>query len=68
MLAEQLHSLALLYPLASDLGQWCETVEWERQAARLYGQAKATIEHMATAVEDDTLRGLPASGVSAGRL
>jgi tetratricopeptide (TPR) repeat protein len=55
-LAEQLHSPALLYPLTYDLGQWYETIGQEQEAAALYGQAKAAIEHMATAVEDDTLR------------
>ena len=55
-LAEQLHSPALVYPLAYDLGQWYETIGQEHQAAALYGQAKAAIEHMATAVENDALR------------
>ena len=55
-LAEQLHSPSLVYPIAYDLGQWYESTGKERQAAALYGQAKTTIERMATAVEDDTLR------------
>jgi tetratricopeptide (TPR) repeat protein len=55
-LAEQLHSPSLVYPIAYDLGQWYESTGKERQAAALYGQAKATIERMATAVNDDTLR------------
>jgi class 3 adenylate cyclase/tetratricopeptide (TPR) repeat protein len=56
VLAEQLHSPALLYPIAYDLGQWYETAGQEREAAALYGKAKAAIEHMATAVEDESLR------------
>jgi tetratricopeptide (TPR) repeat protein len=56
MLAEELHSPSLFYPIAYDLGQWYESTGKERQAATLYGQAKTTIERMATAVEDDTLR------------
>ena len=55
-LAEQLQSPSLFYPIAYDLGQWYESTGKERQAAALYGQAKTTIERMATAVEDDTLR------------
>ena len=57
-LAEQLHSPVLVHPLAYDLGQWYESVGQERQAAALYGQAKAAIEHMATAVENDALRAI----------
>jgi tetratricopeptide (TPR) repeat protein len=55
-LAEQLHSPSLVYPIAYDLGHWYESTGKERQAAALYDQAKTTIERMATAVEDDTLR------------
>jgi tetratricopeptide (TPR) repeat protein len=55
-LAEQLQSPSLLYPIAYDLGQWYETTGKEREAAALYGKAKATITQMATAVEDDALR------------
>jgi class 3 adenylate cyclase/tetratricopeptide (TPR) repeat protein len=51
-LAERLHSPSLLYPIAYDLGQWFDMIGNERQAAALYGQAKATIEHMLVAVED----------------
>ena len=54
-LAEQLQSPALIYPLASDFAQWYETAGQEREAAVLYGKAKAAIEHMATVVEDDAL-------------
>jgi hypothetical protein len=54
-LAERLHSPALIYPLAYDLGQWYESGGKEQEAAELYGKAKATIERMATAVEDETL-------------
>ena len=55
-LAEQLQSPSLLYPIAYDLGQWYESTGKEREAATLYGKAKATIEQMATAVEDEALR------------
>jgi tetratricopeptide (TPR) repeat protein len=55
-LAEQLQSPSLFYPIAYDLGQWYEAVGQEQQAAALYGKAKAAIEHMATAVEDEALR------------
>jgi tetratricopeptide (TPR) repeat protein len=55
-LAEQLQSPSLIYPIAYDLGHWHENVGKEREAATLYGKAKATIEQMATAVEDEALR------------
>jgi class 3 adenylate cyclase/tetratricopeptide (TPR) repeat protein len=55
-LAEQLQSPSLLYPIAYDLGQWYESTGKERDAAVLYGKAKATIAQMATAVEDEQLR------------
>jgi hypothetical protein len=55
-LADQLQSPSLIYSIAYDLGQWYESTEKEREAAALYGKAKATIEQMATAVEDDALR------------
>jgi tetratricopeptide (TPR) repeat protein len=55
-LANQLQSPSLLYPIAYDLGQWHERTGKEREAALLYGKAKATIEQMAMAVEDEALR------------
>jgi tetratricopeptide (TPR) repeat protein len=55
-LADQLQSPSLLYPIVYDLGQWHESTGKEREAAALYGKAKATIAQMATAVEDDALR------------
>ena len=55
-LAEQLQSPSLFYPIAYDLERWYETTGQEREAAALYGKAKATIEQMATAVEDEALR------------
>ena len=55
-LMDQLQSPALIYPIAYDLGHWYETTGQEREAASLYSQAKATIEQMATAVEDEVLR------------
>jgi len=57
-LAEQLQSPSLLYPIAYDLGHWYESTGKERDAAALYGKAKATIEQMATAVEDEALRSI----------
>jgi class 3 adenylate cyclase/tetratricopeptide (TPR) repeat protein len=57
-LAEQLHSPSLLYLIADDLGQWYEGIGKEQEAAALYNRAKATIEHMATAVEDQALRSI----------
>jgi hypothetical protein len=55
-LADQLQSPSLIYPIAYDFGQWHENTGKEREAATLYGKAKATIEQMATAVEDEALR------------
>jgi class 3 adenylate cyclase/tetratricopeptide (TPR) repeat protein len=57
-LAEQLHNPALLYPIADDLGQWYEGPGKERESAALYSRAKATIEHMIAAVEDQALRSI----------
>jgi tetratricopeptide (TPR) repeat protein len=55
-LADQLQSPSLIYPIAYDFGQWYENSGQDREAAEMYGKAKATIEQMATAVEDETLR------------
>jgi tetratricopeptide (TPR) repeat protein len=55
-LAEKLNSPAVTYPIAYDLGQWCEAAGQEREAMELYGKAKATVERMATAIEDEGLR------------
>jgi tetratricopeptide (TPR) repeat protein len=57
-LAEQLQSPALFYPIADDLGQWYEGRGKERESAALYSRAKAAIEHMAAAVEDQALRAI----------
>jgi hypothetical protein len=51
-LAEHLHSPSLTYPIAYELGRWYAMIGNERQAAALYGKAKAAIEHMLAAVED----------------
>lgn len=51
-LVKRLHSPSLTYPIAYELGRWFEMVGEERQAASLYEQARATIEHMLAAVED----------------
>jgi hypothetical protein len=55
-LAEQLQSPALLYPIADDLGQWYEKIGKERESAALYSRAKAAVEHIVAAVEDQALR------------
>jgi class 3 adenylate cyclase/tetratricopeptide (TPR) repeat protein len=55
-LADQLQSPSLIYPIAYDFGQWHETTGQERDAAAMYGKAIATIDQMATAVEDEALR------------
>jgi hypothetical protein len=55
-LAEALKSPSLIYPIAYDLGCWSESAGKEREAVTLYRQARATIEHMAAAVEDGELR------------
>ncbi|MGH8067245.1 MAG: adenylate/guanylate cyclase domain-containing protein [Candidatus Entotheonellia bacterium] len=57
-LGERLQSPSLFYPIAYDLGQWHETRGQEREAAALYSKAKAAIEQMATAVEDQALRAI----------
>jgi predicted ATPase/class 3 adenylate cyclase len=57
-LAEQLGCSALSYPIAFDLGRWHETVGQERESAFLYTKAKAAVEHMATAIEDEGLRAI----------
>jgi tetratricopeptide (TPR) repeat protein len=57
-LAEQLGCSALSYPIAFDLGRWYETVGQERESAFLYTKAKAAVEHMATAIEDEGLRAI----------
>jgi hypothetical protein len=51
-----LHSPSLTYPIAYDLGQWFDRLGDERQAAALYGKAKAAIAHMLSTVEDAALQ------------
>jgi hypothetical protein len=55
-LVERLQSPDLTYPIAYELGRWFDMSGNERQAAALYGQAKATIEHMLTSVEEPALQ------------
>ena len=55
-LVEPLHSPSLTYAMAYDLGQWFDMTGNERQAAALYGKAKAAIEHMLATVEDSALQ------------
>ena len=47
---------SLIYPIAYDFGKSYESTGKAREAATLYSKAKATIEQMATAVEDEALR------------
>jgi hypothetical protein len=55
-LAEALQSPSLSYPIAYELGCWHASMGKEREARTLYRKAQATIEQMATAVEDAALR------------
>jgi hypothetical protein len=55
-LAEVLRSPTLIYPMAYEFGCWHERIGQEREARTLYRKAHATIEQMATAVEDAALR------------
>jgi hypothetical protein len=55
-LAEQLHSPALVYPLAYESGWWHESIGQVEAAANLYIKANAAVASMSTAVEDDVLR------------
>ncbi|MFQ5916539.1 MAG: tetratricopeptide repeat protein, partial [Candidatus Binatia bacterium] len=57
-LAEQLGCPALLYPIAFDLGRWYEIAGQEQEAVALQGTAKAAIERMVTAIEDEALRAI----------
>jgi hypothetical protein len=57
-LAKQLGCPALVYPIAFDLGRWFETAGREQEAATLDGTAKAAIERMAAAVDDEGLRAI----------
>jgi tetratricopeptide (TPR) repeat protein len=54
-LAEQLRFPTLFYPLAHALGQWHEAMGQQREAAVLYGKAKAMVVQMATTVGDEAL-------------
>jgi DNA-binding SARP family transcriptional activator/tetratricopeptide (TPR) repeat protein len=57
-LAEKLNSPAITYPIAFELGQWHEAEGQQHEAAELYGKAKAEVERMATAMEDEALRSI----------
>ena len=57
-LAEQVRSPTLLYPIATELGQWYETVGREQEARACYTKAKATIEQIINALEDQNLRAI----------
>ena len=57
-LAEQLGCSALSYPISFDLGRWYEKAGQEQNSAVLYAKAKAAVEHMATAIEDEDLRSI----------
>ena len=55
-LADELRSPSILYPIAYELGHWCETTGKVREARGLYEKAKVTIERMADSVGDEGLR------------
>jgi tetratricopeptide (TPR) repeat protein len=55
-LAEKLAIPTIVYPVAYDLGQWYETTGEEKNAAMLYGKAKAAVELIAATLKDETLR------------
>jgi hypothetical protein len=55
-LAEQLRRPVLFYPLAYDLGQWYDRAGRQREAAVLYGKAKAAITRMVASIEGQTLQ------------
>ena len=57
-LAEKLNSPSITYPIAFDLGEWYQAAGQERDAAELYGRARAEVERMAAAMEDDRLRSI----------
>jgi len=53
--AEKINSPAVTYPIAFELGQWHERAGQEREAAELYAKARATVERMIAAMEDEAL-------------
>jgi tetratricopeptide (TPR) repeat protein len=55
-LAEKLNSPSVTYPIAFDLGQWCEDAGQDQEAARLYGKARDTIDCMVTSIDDQALQ------------
>jgi len=57
-LAEQLQCPAIIYRIAYDLGQWHETARQDQESAIFYTKAKAAVEHMATAIDDEDLRSI----------
>jgi tetratricopeptide (TPR) repeat protein len=57
-LAETLNSPSTTYPIAFDLAQWYEAAGQEREAMELYGRAKAEVERMAIAMENEALRSI----------
>ncbi len=57
-LADKLNCPSTTYPIAFDLGEWYQAAGQERDAAELYGRAKAEVERMAVAMEDKGLRSI----------
>jgi tetratricopeptide (TPR) repeat protein len=57
-LADKLNCPSTTYPIAFDLGEWYQAAGQERDAAKLYGKAKAEVERMAAAMEDEGLRSI----------
>jgi tetratricopeptide (TPR) repeat protein len=54
-LAEKIRSPAVIYPIAYELGRWHEGAGQEREAADLYGKARATVERMIAAMDNKAL-------------
>jgi tetratricopeptide (TPR) repeat protein len=57
-LADKLNSPSTTYPIAFDLGEWYQAAGQARDAAELYGRAKAEVDRMAAAIEDEGLRSI----------
>jgi tetratricopeptide (TPR) repeat protein len=57
-LADKLNCPSTTYPIAFDLGEWYQAAGQERDAAELFGRARAEVERMAAAMEDEGLRSI----------
>ncbi len=54
--AEKLGSPSITYPIAHELGIWCEENGREARARELHGRAKEAVERIVSGVDDGTLR------------